>query len=90
MGSGRFASYKDYGESIWRIGYGSMEIHGKVVTHRTRATEKEVDEQLNMDLQMLSHKLSKIIFWPLNPKRKQLSLVMHLVMDLFHLKILSC
>ena len=70
MGSGRFASYKDYGESIWRIGYGSMEIHGKVVTHRTRATEKEVHEQLNIDLQMLSHKLSKIIFWPLNPKKK--------------------
>ena len=70
MGSGRFASYKDYGESIWRIGYGSMEIHGKVVTHRTRATGKEIDEQLNMDLQMLSHKLSKIIFWPLNPKKK--------------------
>ena len=42
MGSGRFASYKDYGESIWRIGYGSMEINGKVVTHRTRATEKEI------------------------------------------------
>ena len=32
MGSGRFASYKDYGESIWRIGYGSIEMHGKVVT----------------------------------------------------------
>ena len=70
MGSGRFASYKDYGESIWRIGYGSMEIHGKVVTPKTRATEKEIDEQLKIDLQMLSHKLSKIIFWPLNPKKK--------------------
>ena len=35
MGSGRFASYKDYGESIWRIGYGSMGLFGKVVSHRS-------------------------------------------------------
>jgi len=70
MGSGRFASYKDYGESIWRIGYGSMEMHGKVVTPKTRATQKEIDEQLKIDLEVLSHKLSKIIYWPLNPKKK--------------------
>ena len=70
IGSGRFASYKDYGESIWRIGYGSMEMFGKVVTHRTRATEEDIEEQLKIDLQMLSHKLSKIIFWPMNPKKK--------------------
>ena len=69
-GSGHFASYKDYGESIWRIGYGSMEIHGKVVTPKTRATQKEIDEQLKIDLEILSHKLSKIIYWPLNPKKK--------------------
>ena len=48
MGSGRFASYKDYGESIWRIGYGSMELFGKVVTHRTRATEEDIEEQLSL------------------------------------------
>ena len=70
MGSGRFASYKDYGESIWRIGYGSMEIHGKVVTSKTRATQEEIDEQLKIDLETLSHKLSKIIHWRLNPKKK--------------------
>ena len=69
-GSGHFASYKDYGESIWRIGYGSMEIHGKVVTPKTRATQKEINEQLKIDLEILSHKLSKIIYWPLNSKKK--------------------
>ena len=50
---------------IWKYGDAWKSCHTK-----TRATEKEVDEQLNMDLQMLSHKLSKIIFWPLNPKKK--------------------
>ena len=70
MGSGRFASYKDYGESIWRIGYGSMELFGKVVSHRTTAAKEDIEEQLEIDLQMLSHKLSKIIFWPMNAKKK--------------------
>ena len=51
MGSGRFASYKDYGVSIWRIGYGSMEMVGKVVTHRTRATEEDIEEQLKIDFE---------------------------------------
>ena len=58
MGSGRFASYKDYGESIWRIGYGSMEIHGKVVTPKTRATQKEIDEQLKKKAAVISYAFS--------------------------------
>ena len=70
MGSGRFASYKGYGESIWRIGYGSMELFGKVVSHRTTAAKEDIEEQLEIDLKMLSHKLSKIIFWPMNAKKK--------------------
>ena len=28
------------------------------------------EEQLEIDLKMLSHKLSKIIFWPMNAKKK--------------------
>ena len=44
MGSGRFASYKGYGESIWRIGYGSMELFGKVVSHRTTAAKEDIED----------------------------------------------
>ena len=65
-------------------------MHGKIVTHRTRATEKEVNEQLNIDLQMLSHKLSKIIFWPLNSKKKAAIISYAFSNGFISLKILSC
>ena len=65
-----YASYKDRGESIWRIGFGSTEIRDKVISGRTKATQKEIEEQLQRDLEKLSYKISRLIFWPLNAKKK--------------------
>jgi len=69
-GSGLYASYKSYGESMWRIGFNSIEIHNRVVSGRTKATYEEVHEQLKLDLKKLSSKISRLIFWPLNAKKK--------------------
>lgn len=70
MGSGKFAAYKSYGEFIWRIGYESKELKGNVVGPFTRATQKEIDEQLKKDLETFSYKVARLIFWPLNDKQK--------------------
>ena len=65
-----YASYKARDESIWRIGYGSTEIRDKVISGRTKATREEIDDQLQRDLEKLSYKISRLIFWPLNAKKK--------------------
>ena len=69
-GFGLYASYKDRGESIWRIGFNSSEIRGKVISGTTKATEEEIYEQLKLDLEKLSYKIARLIFWPLNKKKK--------------------
>lgn len=70
MGSGLYAGYKDHGEFIWRIGYGSKELKSKVICPLSRASQEEIDEQLQKDLEKLSYQISRLIFWPLNDKRK--------------------
>ena len=70
MGFGRYAAYKDYGEFIWRIGYGSKEFKQNVICPFTRATEKEILEQLQLDLETLSYKIARLIHWPLKDKQK--------------------
>lgn len=70
MGFGKYAAYKDYGEFIWRIGYGSKELHERVICPFTRASSKEILEQLKLDLETLSYKVARLIQWPLNDKQK--------------------
>lgn len=70
MGFGRYAAYKDHGEFIWRIGYGSKEFKENVICPFTRATEKQILEQLQLDLETLSYKISRLIHWPLKDKQK--------------------
>jgi len=70
MGFGKYAAYKDYGEFIWRIGYGSKELHERVICPFTRASSKEILEQLKLDLETLSYKIARLIQWPLNDKQK--------------------
>ena len=70
MGFGRYAAYKDRGEFIWRIGYGSKELHERVICPLTRASHEEILEQLQLDLETLSYKVSRLIHWPLNDKQK--------------------
>jgi GH24 family phage-related lysozyme (muramidase) len=55
---GRFGSYKEYGEDIWRIGYGSKKIN------------KHFEEQLIEDLKEFTKQIEPYIFVPLNKNRK--------------------
>ena len=70
MGFGRYAAYKDHGEFIWRIGYGSKKFKENVICPFTRATDKEILEQLQLDLETLSYKIARLIHWPLKDKQK--------------------
>ena len=46
LGMGRYAAYKDYGEDIWRIGYGSKKLGKRWLCADDKATEDEINEQL--------------------------------------------
>ena len=46
LGLGKYASYKDFGEESWKIGYGSKELHGHALTSKDKATQEEIDKQL--------------------------------------------
>lgn len=70
MGFGRYAAYRDHGEFIWRIGYGSKEFKENVICPLTRATDTEILEQLQLDLETLSYKIARLIHWPLKDKQK--------------------
>lgn len=64
IGMGRYASYKEYGEEIWRIGYGSKKLGRRWVGAFEKADQKQVDEQLFEDLKELEIKRD-------NPERRK-------------------
>ena len=45
VGLDRYASYQDFGEKTWKIGYGSEKINGHYLNSRDKATQEEVDKQ---------------------------------------------
>ena len=45
LGLGQYASYKDFGEKSWKIGYGSIELDGHALTAKDKATQKDIDKQ---------------------------------------------
>ena len=57
LGLGRYASYKDFGEESWKIGYGSTELNGHALTAKDRATQKNIDKQFYLDLKEFADKL---------------------------------
>ena len=67
---GRYASYKDYGEDIWRIGYGSKKLGKRWLGANDVATEEEINQQLIEDLKEFSDLVAKYVFAPLNTNRK--------------------
>jgi GH24 family phage-related lysozyme (muramidase) len=68
-GFGRFAAYKtEYGE--WCIGYGSKRIGKRWVGAFTRATQKEIEEQLVQDLEEFASKVGQYVAMPTNLKRR--------------------
>ena len=70
IGLCRYASYKDYGESIWRIGYGSKKIQGRWLSATDKATIKEINAQLLEDLKEFSNLVRCYVLIPLNANRK--------------------
>ncbi len=70
LGMGRYAAYKDYGEDIWRIGYGSKKLGKRWLCADDKATEDEINEQLEEDLKEFSDVVSKYVFVPLNTNRR--------------------
>lgn len=68
-GFGRFAAYKtEYGE--WRIGYGSKRIGRVWAGMFTRATEKEIKQQLIVDLEEFANKVQHYLIMPTAPKKR--------------------
>ena len=67
---GRYASYKEYGENIWRIGYGSKKIGKRWVSAFEKASQKQIEEQLIEDLKEFSQSVAQYVFVPLNENRK--------------------
>ena len=69
-----YASYKDRGESIWRIGFGSTEIRDKVISGRTKATREEIEEQLKSNQtkkDIYEYLISEIIIRPIDKENPQ-------------------
>ena len=54
IGMGRYAAYKDYGEDIWRIGYGSKKLGKRWLKSNDVATEEEVEQQVIEELKEFS------------------------------------
>lgn len=68
-GFGRFAAYKtEHGE--WRIGYGSKRLGKSWVGMFSRATQKEIEEQLVRDLEEFAPKVAHYVTMPTNPKKR--------------------
>jgi GH24 family phage-related lysozyme (muramidase) len=70
IGMGRYAAYKDYGEDIWRIGYGSKKLGKRWLSAIDKATREEIEIQLEEDLKEFSDLVSQYVFVPLNTNRK--------------------
>ena len=68
-GFGRFAAYKTiHGE--WRIGYGSKRLGKSWVGMFSRATQKEIEEQLVRDLEEFADKVQHYVAMPTAPKKR--------------------
>ena len=61
---GLFGSYKDYGESDYRIGYGSISLWNRRVGMHDKATREEVETQLVEDLKIFSSQVEQYVYVP--------------------------
>ena len=70
IGMGMFASYKNFGENIWRIGYESKTLKGRILGARDKASEEEIVEQLTEDLKIFSKQVSEYVLVQTNKNRR--------------------
>ena len=71
LGMGRFAAYCDYGESCWRIGYGSKSL-GRIknLGCTDRGTRQQIEDQFLEDLKEFSAQVAQYVFVTTNRNRK--------------------
>lgn len=67
---GRFAAYKDYGETNWRIGYNSLKLGKRRVAYNEKAGREDIEKQLVEDLKEFSKEVSQYVYVPLNRHKK--------------------
>ena len=70
IGMGRYAAYKDFGESVWRIGYGSETIDDHYLDANDKASQESIDKQFYEDLKEFSKKAENYIFVNLNKNKR--------------------
>ena len=70
IGMGMFASYKNFGENFWRIGYESKTLKGRVLGSREKVTREEIEEQLVEDLKIFSKEVSQYVLIQTNKNRR--------------------
>lgn len=70
IGMGRYASYKDYDDIDWRIGYGSWSINGRRVGSFDKYSRKVIEEQLEIDLREFSNLVAEYVFVSTNDNKK--------------------
>tara|TARA_R100001440_G_scaffold32778_2_gene51524 strand:+ start:6077 stop:6709 length:633 start_codon:yes stop_codon:yes gene_type:complete len=67
---GKYAAYKDFGEDLWKIGYGSEVINEHYLNANDRASQEEIDKQFYIDLKNFSKKAENYIFVNLNKNKR--------------------
>ena len=77
---GRYGSYKEYGEDIWRIGWGSQKLGKHWVNLRETATYAQIEKQLIEDLKEFSNQVAEYVFVPLNQIGRPLYSVLRTVL----------
>ena len=65
-----YASYKNFGESIWRIGYESKTLKGRAIGARDKVLREEIEEQLIEDLKIFSQQVSQYVLVQTNKNRR--------------------
>ena len=70
LGMGKYAAYKDFGEDLWKIGYGSEVINEHYLNANDRASQEEIDKQFYIDLKNFSKKAENYIFVNLNKNKR--------------------
>ena len=70
IGMGMYASYKNFGEDFWRIGYESKTLKGRVLGAKDKVTKEEIEEQLIEDLKLFSQQVSQYVLVQTNKNRR--------------------
>ena len=70
LGLDQYAAYKDFGESVWKIGYGSEIINDHTLSATDRASQDEIDKQFYKDLKAFSNEVQKYVFVNLNKNKR--------------------